>query len=44
MPWYNSHIKKRDRLREERGWSEDKIDKFHKNINSLIMAGTKYSI
>lgn len=30
MPWYNSHIKKRDRLREERGWSEEKIDKFHK--------------
>lgn len=30
MPWYNSHIKKRDRLREERGWSEEQIDVFHK--------------
>ena len=30
MPWYNSHIKKRERLRTERGWSEDEIDKFHK--------------
>lgn len=30
MPWYNSHIKKRDRLREERGWTEDEIDLFHK--------------
>lgn len=30
MPWYNSHIKKRDRLRNERGWSEDEIDLFHK--------------
>ena len=30
MPWYNSHIKKRDRLRTERGWSEDEIDLFHK--------------
>lgn len=30
MPWYNSHIKKRDRLREERGWSEEEIDLFHK--------------
>ena len=30
MPWYNSHIKKRDRLRDERNWSEEQIDKFHK--------------
>jgi len=30
MPWYNSHIKKRERLRNERGWSEDEIDLFHK--------------
>lgn len=30
MPWYNSHIKKRDRLRVERGWSEEQIDVFHK--------------
>lgn len=30
MPWYNSHIKKRERLRNERGWSEEEIDLFHK--------------
>lgn len=30
MPWYNSHIKKRDRLRDERNWSEQEIDLFHK--------------
>lgn len=30
MPWYNSHIKKRDRLRDERNWSEEQIDVFHK--------------
>lgn len=30
MPWYNSHIKARDRLRNERGWSEAEIDVFHK--------------
>lgn len=30
MPWYNSHIKKRERLRTERGWTEDQIDTFHK--------------
>ena len=30
MPWYNSHIKNRDRLREERNWSEEQIDVFHK--------------
>ena len=30
MPWYNSHIKKRERLRTERGWTEDEIDIFHK--------------
>ena len=30
MPWYNSHIKKRDRLRDGRNWSEEQIDKFHK--------------
>jgi hypothetical protein len=30
MPWYNSHIKKRERLRNERGWSEEEIDVFHK--------------
>lgn len=30
MPWYNSHIKKRERLRAERGWSEEQIDVFHK--------------
>lgn len=30
MPWYNSHIKKRERLRTERGWTEDEIDTFHK--------------
>lgn len=30
MPWYNSHIKKRERLRAERGWSEEEIDVFHK--------------
>lgn len=30
MPWYNSHIKNRDRLRNERGWTEEQIDVFHK--------------
>ena len=30
MPWYNSHIKKRDRLRDERNWTEEQIDIFHK--------------
>ena len=30
MPWYNSHIKKRDRLRDERNWTEEQIDLFHK--------------
>jgi len=30
MPWYNSHIKKRDRLRNERNWTEEQIDVFHK--------------
>jgi hypothetical protein len=30
MPWYNSHIKKRDRLRNERNWTEEQIDIFHK--------------
>ena len=30
MPWYNSHIKKRERLRNERGWTEEEIDVFHK--------------
>ena len=30
MPWYNSHIKKRDRLRDERNWTEEQIDTFHK--------------
>ena len=30
MPWYNSHIKKRERLRNERGWTEEEIDLFHK--------------
>jgi hypothetical protein len=30
MPWYNSHIKARDRLRTERGWTEQQIDVFHK--------------
>ena len=30
MPWYNSHIKKRDRLRNERDWTEEQIDVFHK--------------
>ena len=30
MPWYNSHIKKRERLRTERGWTEEQIDVFHK--------------
>lgn len=30
MPWYNSHIKQRDRLRDERGWTEEQIDVFHK--------------
>ena len=30
MPWYNSHIKKRDRLRDERNWTEEQIDVFHK--------------
>lgn len=30
MPWYNSHIKKRERLRTERGWTEEQIDTFHK--------------
>ena len=31
MPWYNSHIKKRERLREERDWTEEQIDEFHRN-------------
>jgi hypothetical protein len=30
MPWYNSHIKKRERMRDERNWSEEQIDVFHK--------------
>ena len=30
MPLYNSHIKKRDRLRNERDWTEEQIDVFHK--------------
>lgn len=30
MPWYNSHIKKRERLRTERGWTGGEIDIFHK--------------
>jgi hypothetical protein len=30
MPWYNSHIKNRERLRNERGWTEEQIDIFHK--------------
>lgn len=30
MPWYNSHIKKRDRLRDERNWTEEQIDEFTK--------------
>ena len=30
MPWYNSHIKNRDRLRNERGWTEEQIDVFYK--------------
>ena len=30
MPWYNSHIKKRNRLRNERDWTEEQIDVFHK--------------
>ena len=29
MPWYNSHIKKRTRLKEEREWDDDTIDEFH---------------
>ena len=30
MPWYNSHIKNRTRLEEERGWNDEEIDIFHK--------------
>ena len=30
MPWYNSHIKKRERMRSERNWTEEQIDLFHK--------------
>ena len=30
MPWYNSHIKKRTRLSEERGWDDKTIDEFHR--------------
>jgi hypothetical protein len=29
MPWYNSHIKDRTRLEEERGWDKKQIDEFH---------------
>jgi hypothetical protein len=29
MPWYNSHIKDRTRLEEERGWGKKQIDEFH---------------
>ena len=43
MPWYNSHIKKRERLRNERGWSEDEIDLFHKNINKQTQDGKNFS-
>ena len=31
MPWYNSHIKQRTRLQEERGWTDAEIDTFHRN-------------
>lgn len=37
MPWYNSHIKKRERMRTEREWSEEEIDVFtkkHKQANA----------
>ena len=42
MPWYNSHIKKRERLRNERGWSEEEIDVFHKKQNNLLLVGKFY--
>lgn len=29
MPWYNSHIKNKTRLAEERGWDDDTIHQFH---------------
>ncbi len=29
-PWYNSDIKKRDRMRSERNWTEEQIDEFHR--------------
>jgi hypothetical protein len=31
MPWYNSHIKNRDRLVNERGWNNDEITTFHQH-------------
>lgn len=31
MPWYNSHIKERTRLHEERGWTDEQIDVFHRH-------------
>jgi len=31
MPWYNSHIKERTRLEQERGWDKKQIDQFHNN-------------
>jgi hypothetical protein len=40
MPWYNSHIKARDRLRNERDWSEDEIDLFHKKHKQSNKAWT----
>ena len=31
MPWYNSHIKERTRLTQERGWTDEQIDMFHRH-------------
>lgn len=31
MPWYNSHIKERTRLHEERNWDDKTIDEFHRH-------------
>lgn len=36
MPWYNSHIKDRTRLRTERDWSDEQIDVFHKKHKQAV--------
>lgn len=41
-PWYPSDIRKRERMRNERNWTEEQIDEFHEKHNESYKAWQKF--